>query len=138
MSQVRSLFLTSDAAPARRRAVRQMLQAPLFMAVSAAFEIAPSTASVDVSMTAARLPSAAEVKVLLSEETARQQSDPTDVDGVILLSVSSLQIITCILQGEQSERVGSWTQGEKMGRVSGVLRAPLPLLLAQEDPYNKV
>eukprot|EP00959_Pyramimonas_sp_CCMP1952_P392643 8227238-Pyramimonas_sp.AAC.2 len=35
--------------------------------------------------------------------------------------------------GEQWERVGNWTQGEKRGRVSGVLRAPLPLL-AQEDP----
>eukprot|EP00959_Pyramimonas_sp_CCMP1952_P020055 423464-Pyramimonas_sp.AAC.1 len=35
--------------------------------------------------------------------------------------------------GEQWERVGDWTQGEKRGRVSGVLRAPLPVL-AQEDP----
>eukprot|EP00976_Prorocentrum_cordatum_P086863 1186672-Prorocentrum_minimum.AAC.2 len=35
--------------------------------------------------------------------------------------------------GEQREKVGNWTQGETMGRVSGVLSAPLPLL-AQEDP----
>eukprot|EP00976_Prorocentrum_cordatum_P112907 1195611-Prorocentrum_minimum.AAC.1 len=36
-------------------------------------------------------------------------------------------------RGEQWETVGNWTQGEKRGRVSGVLSAPLPLL-AQEDP----
>eukprot|EP00959_Pyramimonas_sp_CCMP1952_P276124 5771840-Pyramimonas_sp.AAC.1 len=35
-------------------------------------------------------------------------------------------------RGGQWEKVGSWTQGKKRGRVSGVLRAPLPLL-AQED-----
>eukprot|EP00959_Pyramimonas_sp_CCMP1952_P150691 3153647-Pyramimonas_sp.AAC.2 len=34
-------------------------------------------------------------------------------------------------RGEQCEKVGNWTQGEK--RVSGVLSAPLPLL-AQEEP----
>eukprot|EP00959_Pyramimonas_sp_CCMP1952_P429590 8996954-Pyramimonas_sp.AAC.2 len=32
--------------------------------------------------------------------------------------------------------VGSSTQGEKKGRVSGDLCAPLPLL-AQEDPQNQ-
>eukprot|EP00976_Prorocentrum_cordatum_P052249 1054446-Prorocentrum_minimum.AAC.2 len=36
-------------------------------------------------------------------------------------------------RGEQWEKVGNWTQGEKRGRVSGVMRAPLPSL-AQEDP----
>eukprot|EP00959_Pyramimonas_sp_CCMP1952_P150483 3149368-Pyramimonas_sp.AAC.1 len=36
-------------------------------------------------------------------------------------------------RGEQWEKVGNWTQGEKRGRVFGVLSAPLPLL-AQEDP----
>eukprot|EP00959_Pyramimonas_sp_CCMP1952_P175906 3675737-Pyramimonas_sp.AAC.1 len=36
--------------------------------------------------------------------------------------------------GNRWEKAGNWTQGEKRGRgVSGVLRAPLPLL-AQEDP----
>eukprot|EP00976_Prorocentrum_cordatum_P059547 1175545-Prorocentrum_minimum.AAC.3 len=30
-------------------------------------------------------------------------------------------------------KVGNWTQGEKRGRVSGLLSAPLPLS-AQEDP----
>eukprot|EP00976_Prorocentrum_cordatum_P055268 1115123-Prorocentrum_minimum.AAC.4 len=41
--------------------------------------------------------------------------------------------------GEQWEKVGNGTQGEKRGRVSGgVLSAPLPLLLAQEDdPLNE-
>eukprot|EP00959_Pyramimonas_sp_CCMP1952_P156353 3269887-Pyramimonas_sp.AAC.1 len=34
--------------------------------------------------------------------------------------------------GEKWEKVGNWTQGEKRGRVSGVLCASLPLL-AQED-----
>eukprot|EP00959_Pyramimonas_sp_CCMP1952_P454856 9470607-Pyramimonas_sp.AAC.1 len=37
--------------------------------------------------------------------------------------------------GEQWEKVRNWTRGEKRGRVSGVLSAPL-LLLAQEDPYH--
>eukprot|EP00959_Pyramimonas_sp_CCMP1952_P248804 5201039-Pyramimonas_sp.AAC.1 len=37
------------------------------------------------------------------------------------------------LRGEQWEKVGYWTRGEKRGRVSGVLSTPLPLL-AQEDP----
>eukprot|EP00976_Prorocentrum_cordatum_P082238 1184733-Prorocentrum_minimum.AAC.1 len=37
-------------------------------------------------------------------------------------------------RGEKWEKVGNWTQGEKRGRVSGVLSAPLPLL-AQEDPH---
>eukprot|EP00976_Prorocentrum_cordatum_P062544 1176759-Prorocentrum_minimum.AAC.1 len=41
------------------------------------------------------------------------------------------------LRGERWEKVGSWTQGEKRGRVSGVSRAPLPLL-AQEDPVRCV
>eukprot|EP00976_Prorocentrum_cordatum_P094111 1189661-Prorocentrum_minimum.AAC.5 len=36
-------------------------------------------------------------------------------------------------RGEQWEKVGNWTQGEKRGSASGVLRAPLPLL-AQEEP----
>eukprot|EP00976_Prorocentrum_cordatum_P065891 1178091-Prorocentrum_minimum.AAC.5 len=36
-------------------------------------------------------------------------------------------------RGEKWEKVGNWTQGEKRGRVSGVLSASLPLL-AQEDP----
>eukprot|EP00976_Prorocentrum_cordatum_P114884 1195914-Prorocentrum_minimum.AAC.5 len=36
-------------------------------------------------------------------------------------------------RGEKWEKVGNWTQGEKKGRVSGVLSASLPLL-AQEDP----
>eukprot|EP00976_Prorocentrum_cordatum_P079753 1183692-Prorocentrum_minimum.AAC.1 len=36
-------------------------------------------------------------------------------------------------RGAQWKEVGNWTQGEKRGRVSGVLSAPLPLL-AQEDP----
>eukprot|EP00959_Pyramimonas_sp_CCMP1952_P234766 4905148-Pyramimonas_sp.AAC.3 len=36
-------------------------------------------------------------------------------------------------RGEQREKVGNWTQGEKRGRVSRVLSAPLPLS-AQEDP----
>eukprot|EP00976_Prorocentrum_cordatum_P077336 1182646-Prorocentrum_minimum.AAC.2 len=36
-------------------------------------------------------------------------------------------------RGEQWEKVGNWTQGEKRGRVSGVSSAPLPLS-AQEDP----
>eukprot|EP00976_Prorocentrum_cordatum_P097352 1190952-Prorocentrum_minimum.AAC.2 len=40
-------------------------------------------------------------------------------------------------RGEQWEKVGNWTQGEKRGRVSGVLRAPLPLL-AEEDPKHEV
>eukprot|EP00976_Prorocentrum_cordatum_P078227 1183016-Prorocentrum_minimum.AAC.5 len=35
--------------------------------------------------------------------------------------------------GERWEKVGNWTQGEKRGRVSGLLSAALPLL-AQEDP----
>eukprot|EP00976_Prorocentrum_cordatum_P060226 1175811-Prorocentrum_minimum.AAC.1 len=39
--------------------------------------------------------------------------------------------------GEQWEKAGNWTQGDKRGRVAGVLSAPLPLL-AQEDPYNEV
>eukprot|EP00976_Prorocentrum_cordatum_P074328 1181475-Prorocentrum_minimum.AAC.2 len=36
-------------------------------------------------------------------------------------------------KSEKWEKVGNWTQGEKRGRVSGVLSASLPLL-AQEDP----
>eukprot|EP00976_Prorocentrum_cordatum_P059774 1175645-Prorocentrum_minimum.AAC.1 len=40
-------------------------------------------------------------------------------------------------RGEQWEKVGNWTQGEKRARVSGVSSAPLPLL-AQEDPQNEV
>eukprot|EP00976_Prorocentrum_cordatum_P116725 1196202-Prorocentrum_minimum.AAC.3 len=42
-----------------------------------------------------------------------------------------------LLRGEQWEKVGNWSQGEKRGRVSGVLSAPLSLL-AQEDPYKEV
>eukprot|EP00959_Pyramimonas_sp_CCMP1952_P131855 2756681-Pyramimonas_sp.AAC.2 len=34
------------------------------------------------------------------------------------------------LRGEQWEKVGNWTKGEKRGRAFGVLSAPLPLLLA--------
>eukprot|EP00959_Pyramimonas_sp_CCMP1952_P293734 6143387-Pyramimonas_sp.AAC.1 len=36
-------------------------------------------------------------------------------------------------RGEKWEKVGSWTQREKRGRVSRVLSASLPIL-AQEDP----
>eukprot|EP00959_Pyramimonas_sp_CCMP1952_P286900 5999669-Pyramimonas_sp.AAC.1 len=36
-------------------------------------------------------------------------------------------------RGEKWEKVGNWTQGEKKGRVSGMLSASLPLL-EQEDP----
>eukprot|EP00976_Prorocentrum_cordatum_P071529 1180358-Prorocentrum_minimum.AAC.4 len=38
------------------------------------------------------------------------------------------------VRGEKWEKVGNWTQGEKRGRVSGVLNASLPLS-AQEDPH---
>eukprot|EP00976_Prorocentrum_cordatum_P077032 1182522-Prorocentrum_minimum.AAC.1 len=38
-------------------------------------------------------------------------------------------------RGEKRAKVGNWTQGEKRGRVSGVLRASLPLL-AQEGPVE--
>eukprot|EP00976_Prorocentrum_cordatum_P070044 1179784-Prorocentrum_minimum.AAC.4 len=44
---------------------------------------------------------------------------------------------TSIPRGEQREKVGNRTQGEKRGGVAGVLSALLPLL-AQEDPLNEV
>eukprot|EP00976_Prorocentrum_cordatum_P039929 811101-Prorocentrum_minimum.AAC.1 len=42
-----------------------------------------------------------------------------------------------ILFGAQWEKVGNRTQGKKRGRVSGVLKAPLPLL-AQEKPRQRI
>eukprot|EP00976_Prorocentrum_cordatum_P077429 1182687-Prorocentrum_minimum.AAC.4 len=38
---------------------------------------------------------------------------------------------------EQWEKVGNWTQGEKGGRVSGVLSAPLPLLIGIGGPVKR-
>eukprot|EP00976_Prorocentrum_cordatum_P068861 1179315-Prorocentrum_minimum.AAC.4 len=48
-------------------------------------------------------------------------------------TLEARSVVYVFLWGEKWEKVGNWTQGEKRGRVSGVLSASLPLL-AQEDP----
>eukprot|EP00976_Prorocentrum_cordatum_P073217 1180994-Prorocentrum_minimum.AAC.5 len=48
---------------------------------------------------------------------------------------AALQPVTSLGQrGEKWEKVGNWTQGEKRGRVSGVLSASLPLMAPLDPP----
>eukprot|EP00976_Prorocentrum_cordatum_P070187 1179829-Prorocentrum_minimum.AAC.2 len=56
--------------------------------------------------------------------------DPFPCSSVRELSVraSDTMIYRWYTDGIQRFKVGNWTQGEKWGRVSRVLSAPLPLL----------
>eukprot|EP00976_Prorocentrum_cordatum_P086169 1186394-Prorocentrum_minimum.AAC.6 len=61
------------------------------------------------------------------------QTDRSDRQTDVRTDRQTDRSCSALVSGEDTRQPGRRTCGEKRGRVSGVLRAPLPLL-AQEDP----